>query len=80
MIRDILQFPIPEIKTREKGELSKQVDSIMEFNQELNAAKLESKKDQLKSRIEHCEEKINQLVYSLYNLTNNEIAIVEEVK
>ncbi len=30
-----------------------------------------------KQRIEHSEEKINQLVYELYNLTEKEIAIIE---
>ncbi|MDO8999697.1 MAG: hypothetical protein Q7W45_08030 [Bacteroidota bacterium] len=30
-----------------------------------------------KQRIEHSEEKINQLVYELYQLTPEEIAIVE---
>jgi hypothetical protein len=31
----------------------------------------------IKQRIEHSEEKINQLVYELYNLTEKEIAIIE---
>jgi hypothetical protein len=33
--------------------------------------------EQTESRIAHCEERVNRLVYQLYNLTEEEIKIVE---
>ena len=43
----------------------------------LHYPKLQTKIDQIKQRIEHAEDKINQLVYELYELTPEEIAIIE---
>ena len=39
---------------------------------------LESKKEQVNSKIEYNEDKINTLVYQLYDLTDEEITIVEK--
>ena len=50
---------------------------LLKLNEELKEIKLQTKIDQVKQRIEHSEEKINQLVYELYELTPEEIAIVE---
>jgi hypothetical protein len=43
----------------------------------LPEAKLPEKIEQLKSRIAHSEDKINQLVYELYELTPEEVKIIE---
>jgi hypothetical protein len=53
------------------------VDLLLQLNEELKEEKLSSKAEQIKQRIEHSEEKINQLVYELYELTEDEIKIVE---
>ncbi|HRF99700.1 MAG TPA: TaqI-like C-terminal specificity domain-containing protein [Bacteroidia bacterium] len=58
-------------------EIIKHVDLLLKLNEELKEIKLQSKIDQVKQRIEHSEEKINQLVYDLYELTPEEIAIIE---
>lgn len=53
------------------------VEQILQLNKDLQATTLETKKEQLKNKIDYCEDKINQLVYQLYNLTPEEIKIVE---
>jgi len=58
-------------------ELNKNVDLLLTLNEELKETKLQTKIDQIRQRIEHSEDKINQLVYELYELTTEEIKIVE---
>jgi len=60
-----------------QNEIIKHVDILLKLNEELKEIKLQTKIDQVKQRIEHSEDKINQLVYDLYELTPEEIAIVE---
>jgi len=77
MIRDILQFPIPLIPSKVSAELEKLVDQLLQLNQEKQETKLATKAEQLQSKIDYCENRINQLVYQLYELTEEEIKIVE---
>jgi hypothetical protein len=39
--------------------------------------KLQTKISQIESKIDYCENRINQIVYQLYDLTEEEIKIVE---
>lgn len=77
----ILSIPIPIIKTSHQksihDEIVKHVNFLLKFNEELQEVKLQSKIDQIKSRLEHSKEKINQLVYELYELTPDEIKAIE---
>ncbi|MGE0637788.1 MAG: TaqI-like C-terminal specificity domain-containing protein [Bacteroidia bacterium] len=76
-IRQYLEtIPISKEK-KFKNEISKLVDQLLNLNQEKSEAKLESKITQLQGKIDFCENKINQLVYQLYELTAEEIKIVE---
>ena len=70
------EFPISKNKT-DKKDFIKYIDLLLQFNDELKEIKLQTKIDQIKQRIEHAEDKINQLVYELYELTPDEIAIIE---
>lgn len=53
------------------------VEQLLQLNQDLQTTTLETHKQQIKSKIEYHEDKINHLVYQLYNLTEDEIKIVE---
>ncbi len=53
------------------------IDLLLKLYPEISASRLETKKEQLKNKIDYCEDKINELVYQLYNLTNEEIEIIE---
>lgn len=54
------------------------VDTMLELNKELQKAKTEHEKEQLQRQIKATDERIDKLVYKLYNLTPEEITIVEE--
>lgn len=77
MIRDILQFPLPAIDRKNDVELSKLVDQLLTLNVEKQQQTLHSKLDQLQNRIDYCERRINEIVYELYGLTKDKIALIE---
>ncbi len=71
-------IPIPTIgKESLKSDIIKHVDILLKLNEEIKTEKLQTKIEQIKQRIEHSEDKINQLVYELYELTPEEIKIIE---
>jgi CII-binding regulator of phage lambda lysogenization HflD len=79
LLQDLRDLPIPEAATSKRNEIGKYVNLLLKLNENLKEEKLQNKIDQLKQRIAHSEEKINQLVYELYELTPEEIKIVEGV-
>jgi adenine-specific DNA-methyltransferase len=74
-------FPIPKLidKTEKSlhDEIVTNVEALLKLNEELKDAKLQTKITQLQSRIAHHEQRVNDLVYKLYDLTPEEIALVE---
>ena len=77
MIRDILQFPLPVIDSKNDGELNKLVDQLLKLNAEKLITKLQTKVTQIEGKIDYCETRINEIVYHLYELSEEEINIVE---
>lgn len=75
-IKNIDRNNRPEIE--QHNEIIKLVDSLLKLNQEKMGAKLQTKINQLQSKIEYCEGRINEIVYQLYGLTEDEIKIVEK--
>lgn len=74
------QLPLPKIndKNQESNNLIvSYVEQLLQLKKDLQSENLESKKNHLESRIGYCENKINELVYRLYELTNEEIKMVE---
>jgi hypothetical protein len=67
-----------KIEKTKHDEIIKNVSLLLELNEDIKKTKLQTKIDQIKQRIEHAEDKINKLVYELYDLTPEEIAIIEE--
>jgi uncharacterized protein Yka (UPF0111/DUF47 family) len=60
-----------------ENKLIELVDQLLQLNEEKAAAKLSSQVSQLESKIDYCENRVNELVYQLYELTPEEIKIVE---
>jgi len=60
-----------------QGSISEFVDQLLQLNKEKQEVKLPSRLDQIQTRIDYCESRIDQLVYELYGLTDEEIAIIE---
>ena len=77
----ILSIPIISKTTKEtitkQDDIVRLVEQILNLNIEKTNAKLQSRITQIESQIEYCEEKINEIVYKLYDLTPEEIKIVE---
>jgi type I restriction-modification system DNA methylase subunit len=77
------KIPIKIINESDKAEkqmhseIIRIVKHIITLHTELSVCKLADRVDQIKSQINHFEIKINELVYRLYGLTEEEILIVE---
>ncbi len=80
---DWKEIIIPEINFQNKNEkalhdeITKLVDQLLQLNKEIRETKLEANKIQIQTKIDYCENKINEIVYQLYELTEEEIKIVE---
>lgn len=76
------QIPIvvPSSKAKKNihNEIISNVELLLKLNKEIKEVKLQSKIEQIKQRIEHSEDKINQLIYDLYDLNEGDIKIIEE--
>lgn len=76
----IEQLPLPQNYTpKNYNQIINHVEQLLQLNKELQIANLDSKKEHLKSKIEYNEDKINALVYQLYNLTDDEIKLIENI-
>jgi len=79
----ILSIPIPMIDfDNEKDKLvhdsiDKLVANLFELNIELRKTQLHTHREQLQRTIEHTERKIDELVYGLYGLGEEEIGVIE---
>jgi hypothetical protein len=77
------QLPIKIVNFQKESEKSfydeivKLVEQLLKLNEEKAEAKLQSKIEQLQNHINYCEDKINEIVYQLYGLMEEEIKIVE---
>ena len=71
------QLPIPKIVSEEQqSEIIKHVEQLLQLNKELQVTTFPEKIEQIKSRIGYCEDKINEIVYELYGLTEEEIKMI----
>lgn len=77
------KIPIKDLNLKNKSEKASHdkivelVDTLLELNKNIQGVQLESQKTQIKNKIQFCEDKIDKLVYELYELTEDEIKIVE---
>jgi type I restriction-modification system DNA methylase subunit len=67
------KHPNPEIVDK----ISSIVENQLTLNEEIKIASLDTKKEQIKQKIEYNEDRINSLVYQLYDLKKEEIELVE---
>ncbi len=77
------KIPFPDLNQQNKftkansNKLVSLVDHLLQLNKEKQTTSLQTKLDQIQSKIDYCEDKINKIVYELYGLTEEEIKIVE---
>lgn len=62
---------------QQHDEIIKLVTQIMQLNKDLQATTLPNKITQLQTQITYCENKINNIIYQLYSLTEEEIKAIE---
>lgn len=75
----ILSIPIPTITKENKSlhdEIVHLVETMLQLQKEKQQTTLPDKLDQLNTRIEYTDEKINKLVFELYGLGEEEIKII----
>ena len=83
LIQNCKKFPIKiidrknKIKVQQETEIIKLVDKLLELNKEKSLTKLHNKNEQIQSHIDFCEQKINDIVYQLYELKVDEIKVLE---
>ena len=70
-------FPIPTATADQQQKLSSLATQMLDAHRQLGLAKSEADKAMLAQRIDILDAQINALVYSLYGLTKEEIAVVE---
>ena len=75
----LLEIPIFDTASETiKKRIIDLVDQLLQLNKELQTTLLTGRAEQTQSRIAHCEDRLNALVYELYDLTQEEIAMVEK--
>ena len=78
-------FPIKKIDEKNKfekanhNEMVQLVDLLLQLNKEKQQTTTPDRLNQLNTRIQYTDDKINKLVYELYGLTEEEVGIVEGV-
>ncbi len=74
-------LPFPDIESAAKEKtisLTSLVDSMLSLHKRLADEQLPQHREQIQREIDATDRQIDQLVYELYGLTEEEIAIVEE--
>jgi hypothetical protein len=79
MIRDILQFPIPVPDKAHHNRMICLVEHMLSLYQEHTASKTNQDKTLIQRQIKTTDQQIDRLVFELYGLNEEEIAIVEGV-
>jgi len=77
----IEQIPVPKISKINlslSNKIVKLVVQIIKLYEEKEGTKLQTVISQLESKIDYCESRINEIVYQLYDLTEDEIKIIEK--
>lgn len=78
MIRDILEFPIANPDNKIGTAIGTFVEQLIKLHDEIKTLKLADKIEQVKTRIEFIDHRIDELVFELYGLTEDEKRLIEE--
>ena len=77
-VKELSIFPIPEIEEKKQKPLIDLVIQILGLNKKFaESTTIPQTKNMLKRQIETTDKQIDQLAYKLYDLTEEEIKIVE---
>lgn len=76
----IEKIPIPTIDTNKelaKNQITQLATNLLNLNKQLSSTTLDTKRQQLQRAIYHAEKRIDELVYELYGLSEEEVKIIE---
>ncbi|MDR2430643.1 MAG: N-6 DNA methylase [Candidatus Margulisbacteria bacterium] len=74
----LLQIPLIKTENKEiENTIIKCVDEVIELNKQLRTVSLANQKEQIENRIKFLENKIDEIVYKLYDLSGEDIKIIE---
>ena len=77
-IRQYLEtIPIPRVFNTSTGQILKIADNVLNLKNQINSSSLTTDRQQLQRAIDHAERRIDELVYELYGLSEEEVAIIE---
>ena len=76
-VGQLKSLPIRIEDEKNKSELTLLIDQLIKLNGEKAEMNLQTKISQYQGKIDYCENRINFLVYQLYNLNEEEIKIIE---
>ena len=74
----LAEFFKNEKETKLYENIIKNVELIIKLNIDIKITNLQSDIDQIRYRISYCEDSINKNVYELYELSEEEIKVIEE--
>jgi hypothetical protein len=79
VIRNVREFPYPRtIEPLKRDQLARLVEQTLKLHETLQQAKIERERTVIQHQITAKNQQIDQLVYELFGLTDEEIAMVEE--
>jgi hypothetical protein len=76
-IRDVLNLPYPSVDEIQQKRLSKLVEQMLDAKEKLSNAKTEAETNRFEHLCQTLDRQIDERVYELYGLTEEEIKIVE---
>lgn len=81
--RSVKQIPVPPIDLSDIRQIAIHdkivalVNNLLQLHEQMQTTRLEAQREQLQRTIDHTERKIDELVYALYGLSQEEIEIIE---
>ncbi len=76
-VGQLKSIPIKIGNQSDKSLLIELVSQLLKLNAEKTVALLPHQIEKIDSKIEYCENKINQIVYQIYGMTKEEVALIE---
>lgn len=77
-IRQYLEkIPVPTTSELAKNQIIQIISNHINLNKQLHSATLDTQRQQIQRAIDHSEKRIDELVYGLYGLTEEEVRVVE---
>lgn len=77
-----LPIKLPDIKQRDGKNtietINSYIDTLMQLSEKLSQTELESQKEQILTKIDYIEDKINNFVYEFYNILPHEIISIKQ--